>query len=522
MGTLTFIILLLVVAAAVLKASNRVPLASLSRRVRRALLRSKQLFVSYSRALTLWPEIVARWARILRVEAKYRFYAAMAHILSLAIGADYHERLASLHGIRLPAGGAPTPDELLEKALTLTHEARQVFERAEAENRSMTAEESAQVDTLIDKSTELKDKAARSERLAKAEAELGESRGTTAGQGDTDGEGESGDPEARAGAGAPEDRRGTEAYNRFLRGGMTALGGEELRALQADSAEAGGYVVPPQSFVTDLIKAVDDMLFIRQLATKQTVAKAASLGAASLDADPADADWTAEITSVKQDSTMDFGKRELTPHQLSKELRVANKLLRTAGIDVEALVKDRLAYKFGVTEEKGFMTGSGALQPLGLFTASADGISTGRDISTGNTTTSIQFDGLMEAKYGLKGNYWARASWIFHRDAMKQVAKLKDDEGQYIWRESVRVGEPDRLLGAPIHMSEYAPNTFTTGLYVGMLGDYSFYWIADALDMQVQRLVELYAATNQVGFIGRMEVDGMPVLEEAFARVTLT
>ena len=39
--------------------------------------------------------------------------------------------------------------------------------------------------------------------------------------------------------------------------------------------------------------------------------------------------------------------------------------------------------------------------------------------------------------------------------------------------------------------------------------------------MQIQRLVELYAATNQVGFIGRMELDGMPVLEEAFVRVKL-
>jgi len=104
---------------------------------------------------------------------------------------------------------------------------------------------------------------------------------------------------------------------------------------------------------------------------------------------------------------------------------------------------------------------------------------------------------------------------------MKNITKLKDGEGQYIWRESVRVGEPDRLLGQPVMMSEYAPNTFTTGLYVGLLGDFSFYWIADSLSMQIQRLVELYAGNNQIGFIGRQETDGMPVLEEAFARVTL-
>lgn len=55
-----------------------------------------------------------------------------------------------------------------------------------------------------------------------------------------------------------------------------------------------------------------------------------------------------------------------------------------------------------------------------------------------------------------------------------------------------------------------------------MIADFSYYWIADALSMQVQRLIELYAESNQVGYIGRLETDGMPVLEEAFVRVTLT
>ncbi len=167
------------------------------------------------------------------------------------------------------------------------------------------------------------------------------------------------------------------------------------------------------------------------------------------------------------------------------------------------------------------MTGHGSGQPLGIFTASAQGISTGRDVSTGNTTTSIQTDGLLEAKYTLKVQYRGRARWIFHRDALKQVAKLKDGDGQYIWQQGITAGTPDRLLNLPYLESEYAPNTFTTGLYAGILGDFQHYWIADALDLQVQRLSELYAATNQTGFIGRLEVDGMPVLEEAFVRVKL-
>ena len=67
--------------------------------------------------------------------------------------------------------------------------------------------------------------------------------------------------------------------------------------------------------------------------------------------------------------------------------------------------------------------------------------------------------------------------------------------------------------------SEYAPATITTGLYTAILGDFSNYWIADALDMQLKVLNELYAENNQIGYILRKETDGMPVLEEAFARL---
>jgi len=39
-------------------------------------------------------------------------------------------------------------------------------------------------------------------------------------------------------------------------------------------------------------------------------------------------------------------------------------------------------------------------------------------VSTDNTTTEIRFDNLIRCKYTLKQNYWPRARWMFHRDAM--------------------------------------------------------------------------------------------------------
>lgn len=317
---------------------------------------------------------------------------------------------------------------------------------------------------------------------------------------------------------AGEDYR--RAYSRWLGRGVMPRGRFEA-ALQQDSDIAGGFLVAPLALTADLIKSIDDEVFVRRISTVRTVTNAQGLGTPTLEADPADADWTAEIGTGSEDSTMSFGRREWQPHPLAKRIKVSNKLLRSDAAGAESLVRQRLAYKFGVSEEKAFLSGTGASQPLGIFTAHASGVTTARDVSTGNSTTAIGADNLFEVKYSLKAGYQARGTWIFHRDAVKAIRKLKDSQNQYLWQAGLSAGEPDRILDRPFFMSEYAPNTFTTGLYVGIFGDFSYYWIADALGFQVQRLVELYAETNQTGFIGRLECDGMPVLAEAFARVKL-
>ena len=79
------------------------------------------------------------------------------------------------------------------------------------------------------------------------------------------------------------------------------------------------------------------------------------------------------------------------------------------------------------------MTGSGSGQPLGMFTASDMGISTGRDVSTANTSTAFTVDGLINAKYSLASPYLTSSNlvWILHRDAVKMARKFKDGDGRY-------------------------------------------------------------------------------------------
>lgn len=427
--------------------------------------------------------------------------------------------------------------ELRQKRASLVNDGRAILDKAEAEKRELTQEEKNQYDQIMDQVIKLGEDIEREERQQQLEREMATSQGT---QTRTDADlGEGSQPIAyefrsRALQGVSlqesDELRAlaplasaeyNQRWNRYLRAGdRRGLFPAEQRALQADADIYGGYLYAPMQFVDRLIQAVDNMVLMRQWATVYGVTAGESLGAPSLDNDPADPTWTSELAIGDEDSTMSFGQRELNPHPLAKYIKVSRKLLRKVPA-AESLVINRLGYKFGVTAENAYLNGNGSGQPLGVFTASNQGISTSRDVSTGNTVSSPTFDGLIEAKYTLKPQYWPRARWMFHRSIVKLIAKLKDGEGQYIWKENVRVGEPDTILGIPEYMSEYAPSTIAASAYVGILGDFSWYWIADALQLEFQRLDELYAATNQVGFIGRLESDGMPVLEEAFVRVKL-
>lgn len=437
--------------------------------------------------------------------------------------------------------------DLKIKKTKLLSQARALQATADAANRAMTQEEVNQFDGLMDEVNNLTADIQRREQLEQLESEISEpeGRGLLPELDEEDDEERDGltDEELRGlsprlqqalRANAAEDdafaHRTSPQYagnfRKFLLGmRLPEINREpsrrDRRAIQMDSDPMGGYLQAPPQFVARLIQAVDDVLYFRQpgWATVLPVASSEAF-AASLDADPADAEWTTEIGTIGYDTTMVFGQRKLEPHVLAKGIKVSRKTLRVAP-QAEEIVIARMQRKLLVPMESAYMTGDGALQPLGVFTASNDGIPTTRDVSTGNTITTVEFDGLIEAKYTLKTQYWPTAKWVFHRDVMKQVAKLQDDNGQYIWRESVRAGEPDRVIGLPNFMSEYAPNTMTTGQYVGILGDFSYYWIADAMDMEMQRLLELYSTTRQIGLHFWLETDGMPVLSEAFVRVKL-
>lgn len=415
--------------------------------------------------------------------------------------------------------------KLYEQRKKLVHDAREILNLSEKENRDLTADEKQRWDTANDDIDKINEKISILERQHKNEAFIGEPNPVrTAGQNRSGDHGEGGQ------------RATDDLIESYIRSYVTGTQPESeaagayqafMRDQVVGTAGKGGNMVLTETLTSRLFEKLKDFTFMRDPSKVQieTVMDAVKLGAPTLEADPADADWTTEILMGNLDTTMAYGKRELEPNKLAKKLKISNRLLQLgASRGPVDRILDRLAYKFAITMEKAAMTGDGSGKPMGVFYAAstaATGITTARDIAADNGTTAVTFDGLVNAQYALRGPVRANAEWLFHRTVLRDIRKLKDDYDQYIWQASVIPGTPDTLLGDPVLESEYAPNTMTPGSYVGIYMNRGYYMWADGSVMTIKRLDELYDATDEVGFHARIWTDGMPIFEEGFARVTL-
>jgi hypothetical protein len=306
----------------------------------------------------------------------------------------------------------------------------------------------------------------------------------------------------------------------------------QARAVQVDIDSMGGYAVLPERISNKLLKAVDNLLWVRQYASKTTLTDAVSLGVVSLDTDIDDGDWTTEIANIPLDDSMRLGKRAMMPYPIRKRVKASKTWLRKALAltfmsaddkngqtnSPSDLIMNRLAYRLAVPQETAFFLGNGIGQALGIFTASTRGIPTSRDIATGSAT-NLTYAGLVKAKYALKPQYHSRSMWGFSRNAMEKLMTLVDGQQRPLLLHAALPNEPTTLLQCPIKMSEYIPSTFVDQAYVGFLGDMSFYHIVDCLNIRVERADELYMEEDQTGFFATAEVDGMPLLAEAFVRL---
>lgn len=312
-----------------------------------------------------------------------------------------------------------------------------------------------------------------------------------------------------------------QAQLTYIRGGPDALDPEQKQQLSSLRDPEGGYVVL-EDFRLQFIQALEDAVHIRNLATVISTSSA-TVGFPTFDYE-GNAEWTAENGEIAQEEFSDLlGKKTFRPSKLARIFRLPIELSEDAAVDIENMLINHFARRFGVIQENAFINGDGVEKPYGILRAPGMNVVNiaEADFDGVNQDDEVVTDALVDMIYAIRAVYRGGGAWMMHRNMIRKVRKLRDDNGQFLWQMGLQPGEPNMILAYPVTESEFFPWGTAAGDVVTLFGDFSYYWIVDRIDLMVQRLVEKYAEFDQVGFKLRTRVDAAPVLGEPFTRLVI-
>lgn len=266
----------------------------------------------------------------------------------------------------------------------------------------------------------------------------------------------------------------------------------------------GGYLVP-EELDRKLVEKLNEENIFRGFADIITTGGERKINIA--DGDPA-ASWIEEGGALVF-SDAKFKQITLDAHKLHVAIKVTEELLYDNVFNLESYIVKKFAEALSNAEEDAFLNGNGEGKPVGIFDATDGGT-----IAEVLNTASIKTDDLLNLIYDLKRPYRKKARFIMNDKTIGAIRKLKDNNGAYLWQPSVQAGEPDKILGYPVHTSAFCPQMEAGKPFIAF-GDFSYYKIGDRGTRSFAELKELFAGNGMVAFVAKERVDGKLTLPEA-------
>ena len=198
--------------------------------------------------------------------------------------------------------------------------------------------------------------------------------------------------------------------------------------------------------------------------------------------------------------------------------KASTHVLEDSAFDLEADLREQMSLAFAVKEGAEWITGDGLNEFEGILTNADIG-----ETSSGDNAL-IKPDTLMDLLTSLGTIYYMRAGWIFNLATLGKVMQLKDANNQYVWlpQMQIQAGAPGTLLGKPYTLVQDMPDV-AQNAYPIMVGDFkSMYKLGDRRTVTIQRLIELYAGTGQIGFLATKRTGGQVVLAEAVKKYKIS
>lgn len=384
--------------------------------------------------------------------------------------------------------------QMREKRAALNEQLKGMVAAAKAEARELTKEETVQFDAIYAEQEELRENVKRVENLENLTKELASKA-----------------EEVRESA-APAKVEVRDAFNAYLRKGVSGLTAEEARSLnelrgtdtQVTTTDSlGGFLVPENW--SDFVSATE--LFKSNIEEVATVLRTANGQPFNLPAN----DDTSVVAAILGEGTaesvsdMTFSNVKFEPHTYSsKVVKVSNQLIMDNTFDLAGFVGGQLANRLKRGINAHLTTGDGSSKPQGIV----EGATVGK---TAASATAVTVSEVMDLFYSVDVSYRNApgAGFMMNSSTAKAIRVLgfgsSNDFPAYI--PSMEAGAPDMLFGKPVYINEDMESIAGNKKTI-IFGDLKQYYVHEAGGVQLLRLNERFADALSTGFIAYRRVDG--------------
>lgn len=380
--------------------------------------------------------------------------------------------------------------ELREKRATVYTSIDEL--RKSADGREMTVEEQTRWDTLLsdyEKADKLVEQEERFQEVERRQAEQTyESRHK---------------PQGTENPNQPSDEEYRTAFMEYLMRGGNEITPESRSIFEKRAGITGlsGGVIVPKTLADNIEIALKAYGGMFEAGTILTTSTGGDLIMPTINDTTSKAAVVAEYNQSTKKAPS-FGSETLKAYTYRTPIvPVSQELLQDSNFDLESLLSGLLAESFGRGINEDLTIGNGTGKPKGIVN-----LATASDAAP--VAVAIKLDDIIDLLKSVDSAYARNGRFMFNRETLWSLVKIKDTTGRYIWQEGAKDGTPPTLFGKSYILNDDIAN-IGAGNASMLFGDFSKYKIRMVKNFRVIRLNELLAEYLSIGLFGFARVDGV-------------
>lgn len=377
--------------------------------------------------------------------------------------------------------------ELVEKKNDKIERAEYLVNSAKAENRALTAEETAEIEGIneevrsINKTLELEDQV---EQLGKDKNERGDDNSMN--------------EELKT-----REAQERKAFENYIRGIETRNG-----ELTPAAGSAGALI--PTTILDYVIRKVYDLCPVLDRSQKFNVKGKLAVPYYPADSAHITVAYANEFTDLASSSGK-FDTVELGGFLAGALTKVSRSLINNANIDIVEFVVDEMAKEIARFVEHEILNGT---------SGKVTGLSTLSNSVTAASASAITMGELVKLQAAVKDQYQENACWIMNAKTRTAIYEALAGDDRLLFNFDPANGFRATILGKPVFVSDNMPQ-IATGATVIYYGDFHGLATKFSEEASVEVLREVYAAQHAVGVVGWVEFDAKVIDEQQIAKLVM-